>query len=83
MTERQRCPDPMCGALDGHSPLCKLAPVEYQAQQLADYYKMWLDLRRRHNALYERHKKDVTFWQGKFHMVKHENNALRAKLKKQ
>lgn len=84
MTERTRCTDPTCGAYDGHhGPLCKLAPLEYKAAQLESYYHCWREEHKRYHTLYDRHKKDVTFWQGKFSMVKQENNALRAKLKKQ
>lgn len=82
LTERARCPDPKCGAYEGHHVLCDLQSVEHKASQAVAYYYAWLEEHKRYSSLYDRHKKGVTFWQGKFRMVKHENNTLRKKLNK-
>ncbi len=77
----EKCPE--CGAYqissNSHSITCSLQDWKETALR---YYNAWL---RDSKALTEvRHRSfnQVTFWQGKFHAVKHENNQLRKKLKK-
>ncbi len=62
-----------CGAYHGHSYTCSHLTLEQAKEYLLDCsrglkrsHESWLHLRR-----------EVTFWQGKFHMVRHENNKLR------
>lgn len=84
MSERVRCPDPKCGAFDGHhGPHCEMAPDEWKLRWLPVY------LRNRDKAIGELYRTQdhlralVTLWQGKYALVKHENNQLRRKLKRQ
>ena len=79
MANRECCPDPNCGMWIGeghHHPRCKLAPVEVKAQMLERYYGYWLQSVKHQEWLREQ----ITLWQGKFLIVKNENNKLRRKL---
>jgi hypothetical protein len=77
--EWQQCPDPGCRAYHGgHTPGCKLAPPEYKAAQLDRMYEMLLYGR----AVQGRLKDQTTLWQGKFHMLRQENNKLRQRNKR-
>lgn len=74
--ERKRCLEEICGAYDGHSPLCPRGSAEQKTRQLSSYVarnrklaEMWV--RARDNAL---------MWHGKWAIVKLENNRLRQKL---
>lgn len=75
---QNRCSD--CGALSGHHPLCKLAPVEFKAAECERYYRAWLDNDKAFRSILARCKKDIAFWQGKHAMLRHENNRLRNKI---
>lgn len=85
--ENTKCSE--CGAYHGHSIDCEQkTPKEWRASAL-QYYKAWLklEMRERHRVkvLDERIKriKDAaTLWQGKYAILKLENNALRKKLLK-
>jgi hypothetical protein len=87
---RTKCPE--CGAYDGHGIECELkTPAEWRAAAL-QYHKAWNEsekpVRERYKERYEHWDRSirkaceqVTHWQGKFRIVKHENNQLRKKLK--
>jgi hypothetical protein len=74
--QRAPCPDKGCGARFGHSLICRLASVEERAAQRDTAVQGW------HKSISEaeRLRQQVVFWQGKFAMVKHENNKLRRKV---
>lgn len=78
---RERCPDPKCGAYTGHSPFCSLATAEYKAEQMVQYYSAWLRDVSHYREKAERLREQVTLWQGKFAILKHENNQLRKKIR--
>lgn len=86
MTERQKCPE--CGAYrtldddEAHAPKCSLASVQYRASQADLYYDAWLRDSRQHEKLRAFWKEQVTLWQGKCLILRHENNKLRRKLRK-
>ncbi len=75
--ERKQCPARECGAYDGHAPRCPLASVEYKAAEMLRYYEAWLKQHGEILQLRERLKREVTFWQGKHALLRHENNKLR------
>lgn len=83
---RTKCEE--CGAYSGHGPLCSKKTLPEWIGTATFYYHAWLEketqMRARESAdvvKHERVKAQATFWQGKYSMVKHENNKLRAKLK--
>lgn len=76
-----------CGAYHGHSPLCSLIDFETAKQELKRYYELWLnreiETRKREATAFGIVKKaweKSAFWEGKFRIVKNENNKLRKKL---
>lgn len=71
----EKCPE--CNALKGHSITCSLQSVEEKAAQTMIYYNAWLHAQ----VVSQRLKAQVTFWQGKHAMLRHENNKLRKRLK--
>ena len=79
-----KCPE--CGALAGHHPLCQQVDGDTAKSDLKRYYLLWLDTENKHLASaaesenkVRRFKEQVTLWQGKYQIVKQENNALRRK----
>lgn len=83
-----RCPE--CEALNGHHPLCNRMDCETAKSELRRYYQCWLEIEnKRRQSLVEaeekvrRFKDHATLWQGKYQIVKHENNVLRRKLRRQ
>ncbi len=85
-------PCPKCQCYGSHHYTCEDATIEQVRESAVLYHKAWLGIETPHReevkALREviqewRRKRDaeVTFWQGKFSIVKTENNALRKKLK--
>ena len=77
--ERTCCPEPICGALHGHHPLCPRGSAEEKLLQLERYFKRYTKQRGKLDDMHDL----VTLWQGKHAMLRHENNALRRKLWKQ
>jgi len=84
MKKRLKNPCPECGSYyeDDHAIDCSKMGDEEKAEKLKQYYQAWLELTNERRALILRYGKDITFWQGKFRIVAHENNALRRKLYK-
>lgn len=77
--ESTRCP--RCRAYGGsHAIDCPVMPPEYARSELTGYHKAWLESQQNANDLRTRLSYQVTFWQGKFMAVKHENNQLRKKI---
>jgi hypothetical protein len=76
VSDNEFCPAKECGARGGHHPLCPIAPVEYKAGKLEWYYRRVLE----QCVTIERLRRLVTEWQGKYAMLKAENNKLRARL---
>lgn len=76
-----------CGAYKDHAPECSKNTYEDLRRHLDLYVTSWRKLemakREKNKKLWEiidAKAKEVTFWQGKFRIVKHENNQLRKKL---
>lgn len=67
------------GFLERHDALCTQQPVEDQLRKCRDQLKALRDYDATRKTMYRRLKELVTFWQGKFHIVRHENNKLRKK----
>lgn len=60
-----------------HMPHCANAPHH----QLVHEAKLYQHNEQAHRVIVKRLKKDIIYWQGKFNMVRHENNKLRAKIR--
>jgi hypothetical protein len=81
--KRPKCTE--CGAYQPHhSPLCSQQTPEQWMNTAHVYYRAWLgradetNKRLQEAAVHhERVKAQATFWQGKYAMVKQENNKLR------
>lgn len=71
-----------CHAYGGHSPLCGNQTLEDAKRNAKQYYEAWLRNEYRDSNSSGRLRKKLIFWQGKFNMVKQENNKLRRKLYK-
>jgi hypothetical protein len=92
MIEETKCD--LCGALNGthgftypnqtqgESIPCPNQSKEEALKSLKNYHSAWLKLenerRNRDKKLFDA----VTFWQGKFRIVCHENNKLRKKIRR-
>lgn len=82
MSEREQCQDPKCLAFDGqHAWWCPSAPAEWRAANFQRVVKSFNDQCRQLELRVSRLVKQVTFWQGKFRIVTHENNQLRKRLR--
>lgn len=71
-----------CGALKDHAPNCKEMTPDDIAQQASQYYAAWLREHELRMKQGDRLRDLVTFWQGKFAIMKLENNRLRRKCRK-
>lgn len=77
MGERQ-CVE--CKFWDGeHGALCEQQPVEDQLRKLRAAYKSLYDAHAFNRKSLRRWKEIAVFWQGKFNILRHENNQLRKK----
>lgn len=70
---------PQCGAYSGHAPECPTHTVDSLRAALLGSCKIHAHERDILRDMVFRHRESVTFWQGKFHMVRQENNKLRNK----
>ena len=77
------CPDPNCGATGGHYLRCSLAPLEVRLANFEQFTERQTRLIHDLRALLQRHRELAVLWHGKFALVKHENNCLRKKLRRQ
>lgn len=74
----RQCPHPKCQAYGGgHTPECPLAPPEYKAEQLLRFVRICHEYRQTLRC----YRTEIALWQGKFAVLKHENNALRRRLR--
>lgn len=82
MIDHSKPPCKECGSYDNerHHPYCSKASDEQKIRGYLDYYEAWLRENAERNKMYTRLSKDITFWQGKYRIVKHENNKLRKAL---
>lgn len=67
------------GYLARHSVDCSHASVEDRAAQALDYANAW----RASMKIRDRLNQEITAWQGRYHTLRLENNALRRKLRRQ
>lgn len=76
---RRKCP--LCGNYDSHHPLCVAPRTKAEWEAAArQYYNAWRrDEMRTRDHLY-RARERAALWQGKFHTLRLENNALRRKV---
>jgi regulator of replication initiation timing len=77
--EATRCPE--CQLYHGaHRPPCSLVTVESLRKDLES--SQWLEKHNRtaRDIQFRRMTEQLTFWQGKFHALRHENNKLRRRL---
>jgi hypothetical protein len=83
--EYKRCIS--CGNKDAHNILCDLIDVEQAKLEIKNLYdkyhdrdRLYLEKGYKDSLVNIRLKKEISFWQGKYHTVKNENNKLRKKL---
>jgi len=83
--EYERCIS--CGCKDEHNILCDLIDIEQAKLEIKNLYNKYHDRDRvylekgyKDSLVNMRLKKEISFWQGKYHTVKNENNKLRKKL---
>jgi hypothetical protein len=72
-----------CGALEGHGYWCEVPTPEERVEILERALKHWLAAQGRTEKALRRQVDLVEMWHGKYAIVKHENNVLRRKLKRQ
>ncbi len=80
-----RCDE--CGIVDiskyPHSPVCsQQRDLDYIKRNYKGLSDRLLDTERRYKNRVKQLKEEVTKWQGKFYIVKEENNKLRTKTSK-
>lgn len=84
MIDNTKLPCKHCGSYDEemHNPLCIVIENNPKVlkKYLEQYYKAWIISQEHNQKLLKFLKEKITFWQGKYHIVKHENNQLRKKL---
>jgi len=74
------CGEKNCGArLPGHSPTCKYATVEEKDANIKFMNEVYQKKSSAMEILRVKLCDQITFWQGKFRIVIHENNVLRKK----
>lgn len=80
--EPVRCPE--CEAYGGrHCFNCSLQTVEQEIAWGPHYHARWTEQIKLNGEYGIRLRKEVTLWQGKHALLRHENNKLRSKLRKQ
>ncbi len=76
-----KCPDPNCGAYgDSHSVMCSTISHEERLAKMRANNQAYYEQRQRDENYRRELIKQVTFWQGKCAILRHENNKLRSKL---
>ena len=79
-------PCPECGGLrGGHgNRRCPLMTLEYAQQEIINVEQRWIRLNGKIGSNWQKDKnklkKQISFYQGKVAVLKHENNTLRKKL---
>lgn len=68
-----------CGATGRHVLDCKYQDWEGMKREMFNYYNAWL----RRQKFIDGYCRQIVFWQGKYSILKQENNKLRKKLYKQ
>lgn len=83
--EFERCIS--CGCKDTHNIFCDLIDIEQAKIEIKNLYNKYHDRDRvylekgyKDSLVNMRLKKEISFWQGKYHIVKNENNKFRKKL---
>lgn len=71
-----------CGAYHGHSFECPEITLDEAKKQLLVYHSQWLEAQNKYSKKRAGWIGQLQFWQGKFHALRHENNKLRAALKR-
>lgn len=72
-----------CGIFNGHHTInCKELTDKDKLEEYPRIVKDYLENLNYIRSLQNRITKEITFWQGKFRIVAHENNMLRRKLYK-
>lgn len=71
-----------CGSYGRHSPICNEQTLEEAKENTHHYYNAWLKQLDRDRTSSGKLRKQLIFMQGKYMMVKHENNKLRNKVYK-
>lgn len=78
--EPVRCPE--CAACNGkHVLACSQQTFEEMRAKVVHYHAAWLEQMKRNGLCGIRLRKEVTLWQGKHALLRHENNNLRKKLR--
>lgn len=79
--EPTRCPE--CTAYHGYHVLdCSQQTYDEMRAQVREYHAAWLREHQSRNVERNRLKEQVTLWQGKHALLRHENNKLRKKIEK-
>lgn len=81
-TYKEPKPCKVCGSFysETHHPECPEIPIEQKIRDYDYYVQLCNKLRRELVAAHDKSNEKITLWQGKFAIVKEENNALRKKL---
>lgn len=82
LNDTRRCNE--CGCFNSHTADCSQVTVEQMKQYLSNYRKsieQHIKVQRTHWNTWDRLRKEIDRWHGKYLIVKHENNKLRNKLK--
>lgn len=72
-----RCTSDIECSANGHSIDCPKVPDIERAERYKGLYNGALASLHRQSKVFTRYREQITFWQGKFNMVAHENNKLR------
>jgi hypothetical protein len=76
-----KCPE--CGSFATHAYWCKTAAPEEHVAALEATVRCLLECNRRQHRALNARRNNAELWHGKWAIVKHENNVLRRKLKRQ
>ncbi len=66
-----------CSAVQGHYPTCSMQTKKELANWVDIYLKLYNEDREHMEAKRKHRNEQITLWQGKFRIVKQENNAMR------
>ena len=65
----------------GHSFECSIGQASRTLEEWKKFALSWWGMAQRTTLVVNRLRREIVFWQGKFHAVRTENNALRRRLR--
>lgn len=76
-----------CGCKDEHNIFCDLIDIEQAKLEIKNLYnkyherdRSYLEKGYKDSLVHKKLKKEISFWQSKYHTIKNENNKLRKKI---